>query len=369
MKKLILLQAVMMMLISCSDDFLNDGLSNTELGDACEYSNEILPPAGFEVDTIGEIDFNGRVQSFQFIDHKVGYALGSNNVGGYVEVFKTTDGGETWTDLAIGIDQNPNSMVFRDENFGIITVHDVTGCPSACQNKTVLLKTENGGQDWQEIETTNLNGVLYHPQFDENGNLYANLFQIDQPSVLVKSINNGTTWDTLFAAPELGFESITFSFELIDDQLYIPTKDGDLVIINTEGELLKTLEIGNTSIWDVAVIDENNLVVALSDEVIKSIDGGDTWETIYTQSARIIGFESPAKGLALLNKSVCNTTDVYQVNDVFASTNNGGLNWTEAENTTTNLRINYADSQEMGENAWYTMINNYLIQIYEVQFK
>jgi photosystem II stability/assembly factor-like uncharacterized protein len=368
MKKLLILQASLMLLISCGNDFLNDDPTNAELGDICQYRTAILPPAGFEIDTIGEIDFNGSVQSFQFIDEKIGYALGSNNVGGYVEVFKTIDGGETWNDLAIGIDQNPRSMIFKDENFGIITVHDVTGCPPPnCQNKTVLLKTENGGLDWEEVEIPGLKGVLYDPKFDEQGNLYANLY-LEEQSTIVKSIDNGATWDTLFAAPELNFELITFSYGLLDNQLYIPTKDGNVLVINTEGSLLKTLEIGDANIWDVELIDANNIVIALSGEVIKSTDGGESWETIYNQSARIIGFENSDKGLILSRKSAC-PTDYYQVNDLLVSTNNGGSNWMEAEKTATNLRINFANSQEMGESAWYTMIDNYLVHIYEIKFK
>lgn len=367
MKKLILLQISIILLYACSEDFLDENNDYT-LGDVCQYRRNILPPSGFAVDTIGEIDFNGSVQSFQFLDQKIGYALVSNNVGGYVEVFKTEDSGITWNDLEIGIDQFPRSMIFKDENIGLITVNDVTGCPNNCQNKTVILKTENGGQDWQEIELPNLNGTLYHPQFDETGNLYANLSQFDTPLVMVKSVDNGATWDTLYYTPDLNFQLLTFSYALFEDELYIPTNDGDLVVIDTDGNFIRALPIGDDSIWDVSIIDKNTIVIALSGKVIKSTNGGATWETIYNKSARIIGFENAEKGLMLQKQSAC-PTDFYQVNDLFASTNNGGLNWNEAEMPTTNLRINFANSQQMGESIWYTIMDNYLISIYEVQLK
>jgi len=368
MKSYLQILAVTILIFSCSDDLINDSLNNTELGNVCEYRTDILPPLGFEIDTIGEVKFNGSVKSFQFLDEKIGYALASNNVGGYVEIFKTIDGGETWTDLEIGIDQFPRNMIFKDENVGLITVNDVTGCPNNCQNKTVLLKTENGGQNWKEIEISNLNGILYHPQFDKNGNLYASLFQIDRSSVIVRSTDNGVTWSPFYTSPELGFQLITFSYKLFEDRLYVPTKDGNIEVVNTLGKQLKILEIGNNSIYDLEIIDKNNFVIALSGSVMKSVNGGDTWETITPESARIIGFENTEKGLILQKQSVC-PTDVYQVNDLLASTDNGGSHWNEASSTTTNLRINFADSQQMGENIWYTMLNNYLVSIYEVQLK
>jgi photosystem II stability/assembly factor-like uncharacterized protein len=363
MKKSILLILGIIVFISCNKNDDDDNSIN-QLGEVCDIKTEIKSPNGFEVNSIGEIDFNGSVQSFQFLDDEIGYAMMSKNVGGYVEIFKTTDGGQSWSNLEIGINQYPRSMLFKDENFGIITVHDVTGCPPPnCQNKCVILKTENGGMDWEEVEFQDLKGILYHPKFDSNGNLYANLKLNDQ-SALMKSDDNGVNWDTLFNSAELDFNLVTYSFEIYENKIFISAKDGKILVVDTNGQLIKTIEIDNAPIWDVEIIDENNLIVVQSGKVIKSTNGGDTWETIYNESARMIGFDSVDKGLMLLEKSSC-PTDVYQVNDLIASTNNGGFNWIEAEETTTNLRINFSNSQKMGDEIWYMMIGNKLIEIKE----
>jgi len=184
----------------------------------------------------------------------------------------------------------------------------------------------------------------------------------------MKSQDSGATWDTLYTSAALDFKSVTFSYELYEDKLFVAAKEGKIEVIDTEGNLIKTLETGGSRINDLTVIDDNNIVVALSGEVIKTNNGGTTWETIYDASARIIGFESVEKGLMLLSKSFC-PTDVYQANDVLATTGNGGIDWTEAAATTTNLRINFAESQQMGENAWYTIIDNHLISMFELQLK
>ena len=360
MNKIFLILLVIIMVVSCD----KDETLIEQFGEVCEHKTDIMSPIGFDIISISEIDFNGSVQSFQFVNEQTGYAMLNNNIGGYVEVFKTIDGGETWTDMNIGIDQHPIGMIFKDENFGIITVHDVTGCPPPnCQNKCVILKTVNGGSNWEEIEIEELKGILYHPKFDSEGNLYANL-NLDNESTLMKSADNGETWDTLFSSSELGFSLVTYSYEIFEDEIYISGRDGKILVIDTNGNLLKIIEISSSTIWDVEIIDKNNIIVVMSSEVIKSINGGDTWETIYSESARMIGFDSVDKGLMLLEKSGC-PTDVYQVNDLIASTNNGGLNWTEADETTTNLRINFSNSQTMSNGNWYMMIGNKLLEIKE----
>jgi photosystem II stability/assembly factor-like uncharacterized protein len=360
MNRIFLTGLAFLLLISCN----KDETLIEEFGKVCEYKTDIISPIGYEVNNIGEIDFNGSVQSFQFVNPQTGYTMLVKNVGGHVEVFKTISGGETWTDLNIGISQHPIGMVFKDENIGIITVHDVTGCPPPnCQNKCVILKTENGGISWVEKEIKELKGILYHPQFDSEGNLYA-ILTLDNESTLVKSTDNGETWESFFSSSELGFELVTFSYKIVEDNFYISGKNGEILVVDSNAFLLKRIEIGSSTIWDVEIIDENNIIVAVSGKVIKSIDGGRNWTTIYNKSARIIGFDSPEKGLMLLQKSSC-PTDVYQVNDLIGLTNDGGLNWIEAEETTTNLRTNYQNSQKWTNDNWYLMIGNKLLEIKE----
>ncbi len=359
MKKRITTILIIVLLISCDKD---KSLIN-EFDSVCKYKTKINSPRDFEIKTISEIDFNGTVQSFKFVTDQIGYAILNNNVGRYVEVFKTTDGGITWKNQNIDINQYPRGIAFKNENIGIVTVHDVTGCPPPnCQNKCVILKTEDGGISWIEKEIENLKGILYHPQFDSDGNLYA-LLTLDNESALMKSTDDGETWQELFNSTQLGFNLVTFSYKLFENKLYISGKSGELFVVNYNGDLLKTIEIGG-SIWDLEIIDDNNLIAVVSGKVVKSKNGGENWTTIYNESARMIGFDSPEKGLMFLQKSVC-PTDAYQVNDLIGSTTDSGLNWIEADETTTNLRANFRNSQRRTNGNWYLMIENRLLEIAE----
>ncbi|MBK7428340.1 MAG: hypothetical protein IPI60_15625 [Saprospiraceae bacterium] len=356
MKKVLLLIFVISTLISC----LKDKASVNEFEGICDFKEEIFSPQGYMIKTIGEIDFNGSVKSFQFVNDLTGFALLSNNVGGNVEIFKTTDGGQNWINLNIGINKLPRSMIFQDENFGFITVHDVTGCPPPnCLNKCVILKTENGGLDWVQVEYEGLNGVLNHPMYDSNGNLYATL-NLNSETMIMKSIDNALSWETHFSSADL----FLFSFDIFEDKIYATAEGGRILVIDLDGQLIRTMETGNSSIWDFEILDENNLVVAMSGKVIKTSNAGATWEKIHDQSAKIIGFDSPEKGLMLMQNSSC-PTDFYHVNDLIALSDNGGLNWKEAEKPTTNLRIKFKDSQKMRDGGWFIVISNTLMELSE----
>jgi photosystem II stability/assembly factor-like uncharacterized protein len=352
MKKSAILVIGMIVIISCQK----------EQRDACDIRNDISAPPGFEINTVGEINFNGSIKSFQFVSEQTGFALGANQVGGYVDVFKTTDGGQTWSDLEININQHPRNMFFKDENFGIITVNDVTGCPNNCQRKCVILVTENGGSDWVEVELKGLQGILYHPSLDNEGNLYAYLNGVDR-NALMKSADNGSTWDTVFTSPEMNFELVTFSFHILKERLFISAKDGRIIVTDLGGQYLKTIKIDEPPVWDMEIIDDDNLVVFASEKVIKSTDGGKTWSTIYGRSARLIGFESAEQGLVILEKGICFQGCFFQSNDLIAYTSDGGRSWVEPAETTTNLRREFVNSQHMGEGAWYVMTGKKLIEI------
>jgi photosystem II stability/assembly factor-like uncharacterized protein len=362
MKNPFFLLTVAMVFLSCQQ-MGEEGGSLFQNKEVCDFQWEIQAPAGWGINTIGTIDFEGSIQAFQFVSEQVGYALGSKNVGGYAEAFKTTDGGQTWTNLNIGFEQHPRSMVFKNENFGLITVHDVTGCPPPnCENRCVILKTENGGLDWEEVVYEDLQGILYHPKFDEEGVLYANLW-LDGQTTLMKSTDNGVSWDSLFASPALDVSLVTFSLDLYKNLLFVTGKDGKLLVVSTQGELVRTIDL-QQAVWDLEIVDENNLVVAGGGEVIKSSDGGQSWERIYDRNGRLIGFDSVDEGLAFLEKSIC-PTDVYQVNDVLATTRDGGLSWLEPAETTTNLRSGFVNSQKINPESWHFMYGKTLIELRE----
>lgn len=297
MKKNIFYFLALLIFISCKKD-------QEPLVENCKIKPDITAPNGFILRQIVIPDFNGSFEEIQFVDDKVGYILGSKNAGGYSEIFKTENEGNTWVNLQMEKNSFPINMIFKNKDLGFISTQDVSGCPPPnCLDKCVILKTENGGKTWQEIEYPNLKGTLHHFQFDELGNLYA-IQQLYKNSVsstkLIKSTDDGKSWNVLYTSSDLGFSLTTFSFLLYKDKIFISGNNGKLIKINTKGDLLNVVETKQNYFWDVKVVDENNIVVVGNENVIKTIDGGKSWKMTYERSARIINFSSTEKGIMIL---------------------------------------------------------------------
>lgn len=326
----------------------------------CDYVESISFPEGLISSKLSEIEFNGGVKSFHFVTEEIGYALLGNNFGGYVEVFKTTNKGTTWEDLQIDISEIPYSMVFKNEDIGLISIHDVSGCPPPnCEHKCVLLRTKNGGVSWEEYELSDLKGVFTHLYYNEDGYLYGELLLGEELSLLV-SKDNGETWELLYSLNDIVDSTIRAGFQLYKENIYFITRSGQINIINKKGDLVKTIESNLSSIHELRVLDENTYLVSTSSGIISSSDQGQTWTQIYAGSVQIVDMLSLDEGILMVRKNNC-LSDSYS-NQVIAYTTDGGETWLESEESS-NLISRYKDFQKLNEKGYLIFFGNELIEI------
>jgi photosystem II stability/assembly factor-like uncharacterized protein len=314
----------------------------------CDENTTYLAPEGYSIELIGAVDFNAfKIDAFQYIDDNTGYALSTSNAGGFVTLFKTVDGGKTWTDLSVNIAYQAISMAFKVGNAGLISVYDNTGCPANCQDKCVALRTLDGGNSWTIVEYPNLQGFLNHLQFDEEGRLFAMLNRAGVNS-MVRSDDGGASFYSINQDSNLGFIFSSFSFQLFQDKIYASGHGGRILVMDKTGNLIKTIQTPLGYIRDLKIIDNNHMVAAFSDNVLKTEDGGISWKPMFAGTARLIDFSSPEEGLILKTKSVCAINNV-QTNDLFAKTNDAGETWIEPSETTSSLAFYYSNSQTTAE--------------------
>ncbi len=346
MKKIILFFIVIISASSCQDS------ENIELPQECEKSFEITAPNGFKINLLETIEYNGNLIEIQFIDDMTGYILGSNNEGGYADIFKTIDGGKTWDNMKLILREIPRNMFFLNDNIGFITFYGSNGN---------LLKTTDGGENWDELSYNDLTGVMYHLQKDKENNIYSIISNANSNTFLLKSSDTAETWQVINDSPDLGFDLVTFSFKVYDENIYISGKNKEILITDLEGNLKSTIQTGIASIWDFEVIDGDNIIITGTSKTIESSDGGKNWVNIYDKSARLIDFSNSDEALMILNKSYC-PSDVYQSNDVIGFTIDGGINWIES-NPATNLKSNYSDHIVLSSGKYLILIGN---SIYEL---
>ncbi|GAA0739288.1 YCF48-related protein [Gaetbulibacter jejuensis] len=196
--------------------------------------------------------------------------LNTGYVAGWGAYFaKTSNGGVTWQEQTLGADVwFFRGVVFKDESNGVVTAQTNTG--------SAVYWTNNGGQTW--YEGTGLAAVPYQVTY-VSGNTY---FLVTNGGHVQKSVDNGATWTTVYTGTPEHFVGIDF----YDEMTGIITTDYDA---NGDNYAYKTTDGGNT--WqpylvaqagavlrDVAWLDADNLTIVGTPEVIfSSEDGGNTW--------------------------------------------------------------------------------------------
>lgn len=273
-----------------------------------------LPNIGFDQDT------NYRIEDIYFLDTSVGFAVSLPN-----RIYRTADGGTHWN---IVNDTTLNST-FRSVEF---LDDKATGIAGGLSNTGELLITTDTGKTWTDIGNrltdTTTNGAkricgIAH---------YSNTFYCigawsSTTAKLYKSTDKGATWTTKYFDTNVVTSLIDGHFVSQDTGFITGQKRARTYPYST-AVILKTTDGGNSwstvfadttfggYIWKIQFVTDKYVVAALenlhfndSANMVRSLDGGNTWQIIpvgntkqywttnqvyhYTQAC---GFVTPAKG-------------------------------------------------------------------------
>ena len=234
---------------------------------------------------------NQTIKKFNFITDDIGYALIYDLSTNKELVLKTTDGGNQWDSIA-GL----NLLEFMDISFikdsvGFSVYRDLNNLNSPMK----IYKTNDDGNNWLDVSPNSTNAGMGNSvvQFlDENVGFWG------VGSVLYKTTNGGNTWDTtLLNGTTLQNNVSIMSMDFIDQNNgVIGTWDNSFFY---SGSMYSTNDGGNTfNVFNLntysTVVNHvnymnNNTVYAscidvLSNErtpfISKSLDGGVSWDSI-----------------------------------------------------------------------------------------
>lgn len=90
-------------------------------------------------------DQGGRIEAVSFLDELLGWAVGSNGV-----VWRTEDGGETWTLLHSEVGLHFTDVHFTSQTTGLLVSHCYTARSAMARPaEAAILKTQDGGLSWR----------------------------------------------------------------------------------------------------------------------------------------------------------------------------------------------------------------------------
>jgi photosystem II stability/assembly factor-like uncharacterized protein len=213
--------------------FLNDslGFAASQKGQALKTTNAGLTWNQVIRDSVSNFINNAGVY---FIDENIGFVVGNYNSNVDI-IYKTTNGGATWSNLVNKAYQTLNCVSFADANHG-----------AAGGNHSTILYTTDQGVSW------NVSTVNTTDQLAINGiNFYDGLNGIAVGTgIILKTTNGGATWNRI-AVPGYAATSNLTSVCHFGSTLY--TAGGKYC--------LKSTDTGNTwaNIMDTIFAAQNNI--------------------------------------------------------------------------------------------------------------
>ncbi len=253
--------------------------------------------------------------TLEFIDASTGFVAGD---GG--RILRTEDGGQSWSIVhGIGYIGTITDLLFTDENLGIATTY----------SPTVLLTTD-GGRRWNESipsSAHDCDALAASP----SGTLFLVGTTSNYDFDLLRSTDRGKNWTVLSRLP------ITYSSSNPEmAQSILAVSDDELLVGATFGLLLRSHDGGAT--WersfvqpgitnpystgiDIFHFPPSTFIYMQSNGLQLSTDGGATWEGRLTPRSRTIWevqFLTPEIGFGLISGEFSHTTD-------------GGITWVTTE--------------------------------------
>jgi photosystem II stability/assembly factor-like uncharacterized protein len=343
------------------------------------------------------ISTDQTLTSLYFASDNVGYVTGSN------QIFKTEDGGESWS-----ISHTSNDVVFYEDVFMIDQNIIFAVGKDFDTSKSIISKSTDAGLNWIDLELSN-SSLLRSVLFTSSNIGYCS----GSSGTILKTIDGGENWEELIT----GISNSIISMHFINDSIgiavggqpslgqIIKTQDGGVnwsiiespssnylqsvfftsqeigYVVGWEGEILKTNDCGNS--WEIqnSVSMLGNLEVVFTDAntgyitggsqdeslIQKTSNGGEIWEDIspgISKGLISIQFPSTDTGYAVGIEGTVVKTDSGGVTSVNNLSNESNLIDLYPNPTSHSINIE-SKSQELIENIRIFDSNGRLISVFK----
>ena len=312
-------------------DFINDLVFTSELRGyfVNEGGSVIQTTDGGVTWSLKDFFQDQNLYEIKFINAQTGFAYVTKNVvyPGDISLIYTTDAGNSWNESQTALwgaltflPISENRMI-QATNYSIQTLSNFYGNWQTTYSMPTFLAGDTLYYQWEETF-----GNIFGFDLLANGNILAigNSWNAkfynqlsDSVSFILRSVNTGESWDTLWC--DLPYELKTISF--INDQVGWMAGEQNRVYKTIDGGSNWTLQYVDSlfqywsTIEQIFALDESNIFGSTLGGFIRSTDGGISWQS------------SPFPGYNSLKIFFKNPLEGYAYGSDLLKTTDGGISW------------------------------------------
>ena len=248
--------------------------------------------------------YPGKQDDIYFVNESVGWYI-----NGYGKLYKTVDGGSTWSKIYENKGSFFRTIAFVDENIGFLGTVGTDYFPNV-RDTIPLYHTKDGGHTWQPVEYTGpyVKGLcaidivkeafINHGVTDYKIHIFA-VGRVGSPAHIVSSHDGGKTWKSKSMNEDC---KMLFDIKMFDKNIGIACAASDEDISKSNALILRTTDGGNTwkkvyqstrpfeTTWKVSFPTADVGYVTIQSynpdpnvkqqRIAKTTDGGVTWAEI-----------------------------------------------------------------------------------------
>ena len=249
-----------------------------------------------------------EITSIYFINNKTGFAVSEGII------LKTDNGGIEWQNIDCPTSSGLNSIFFLNENLGFISGHNGT-----------ILKTTSGGNSWRYYPTGTLYDLKSIYFINEMIGYAVGMDLMSPKGIALKTVDGGINWEILNPEIDCPLNSVYFidsnrGFAVGHKGNIIKTSDGGytwIKLVNETDNVFRTISFINENVGFVGGGTTSDGVGIC----LKTENKGETWTSVWTPSRHITSFyfQDSNNGFA--------TSYDNKLNGLLLKTVDGGLSW------------------------------------------
>jgi photosystem II stability/assembly factor-like uncharacterized protein len=306
--------------------------------------------------TAQESGTDSHLRSVFFFDPDTGWAAGEDST-----LLKTTDGGNRWSPRNSGTGLDFSAIHFTDPDTGFVagfrgSLDDLGGLRKSGGG---IIRTSDGGETWSPVlsdPAAGLNAV----RFSAVGTGWS----VGTTGCLLETEDLGTTWTPRSRGASGTLSAVFFTdpergWAIASGTLYRTTDGGDTWTANPEPVLddprladfsFTSLQFADadTGLLTGSYIIQSQVAFEMASVVLRTTDGGDTWNTARRQEFEyILDLQMLDADTGFALAAVIDLTN-GSIQSKCLSTTNGGLAWTALEgriSTSVLYSLDFTDSK------------------------